>query len=148
LKTNTIEAGVIANEKEGFVDITDELLRAIKDSGVTEGCAVVYCRHTTCGLILNEAEDGALDDLRERLAALVPEDHYYAHDDFGRRTQNLQDNERTNGRAHVAQMLIGGTSHAIPISGGDPLLGPWQRLLLFELDEPKERKVLFHIFGA
>lgn len=148
MKSSTIEACIVAERKESFVDITDDLLRAVKDTGVTEGCAVVYCRHTTCALIVNEAEDGALEDLRRRLSALIPQDHYYAHDDFGRRTQNMQEAERSNGRAHVAQMIIGGTSHAIPISGGDPLLGPWQRLFLFELDEPKERKVLFHIFGA
>lgn len=148
MRNNTIEVQVLAEERESFVDITDELLRAVKDSGVTEGCAIVFCRHTTCGLIVNEAEDGALEDVRRRLSALIPEDDYYAHDNFGRRTQNLQEGERSNGRAHVAQMIVGGTSHAIPISAGDPLFGPWQRLLLLELDEPKERKVLFHIFGA
>ena len=147
MKTNTIEVDVVADAKESFIDITDELLRAIKDSGLTNGCAVVYSRHTTCALIINEAEDGALEDLRRRLSRLVPETEYYAHDDFARRTQGMQESERKNGRAHVAQMIVGGTSHAIPIVGGDPLFGTWQRLFLFELDEPKTRKVVFHLFG-
>ncbi len=146
MKTKTTEVEVVAPHKDSFVEMTEELLRAIKDSAVTEGCAVVYCRHTTCAVIINEAEDGVLDDLRRRLQVVVPDGHY-AHDDFERRTQNMQESERSNGRAHVAQMILGGTSHAIPIAGGDPLLGAWQRLFLYELDDPKARKVLFHIFG-
>jgi secondary thiamine-phosphate synthase enzyme len=145
--STTIEVQVQAPHKESFVDITEDLVRAVKDSGVTEGCAVVFCRHTTCALIINEAEDGALDDLRVRLSALVPTEVSYGHDDFERRTQNMHADERRNGRAHVAQMIVGGTSHAIPISGGEPLLGTWQRLFLLELDDPKQRKIVSHIFG-
>ena len=131
------------------VDLTDELRRAVKDAGVTEGCVVAFCAHTTCTLVLNELEDGALEDLRRRLEALVPGDAYYAHDDLERRRQNLEDgHERPNGRAHVAQVLLGGSSHAIPVTNGEPVLGTWQRLLLLELDEPRERRVVFHAFGV
>jgi thiamine phosphate synthase YjbQ (UPF0047 family) len=44
-------------------------------------------------------------------------------------------------------MLMGATSHAIPVIAGEPAFGQWQRLILLELDEPKERQVLFHVFG-
>ncbi|MGH2683647.1 MAG: secondary thiamine-phosphate synthase enzyme YjbQ [Actinomycetota bacterium] len=131
------------------VDLTDDLRAAVKDSGVTEGCVAVFCAHTTCTLILNELEDGALDDLRRRLDHLAPADVYYGHDDLERRRQNLQEgHERPNGRAHVMQMLLGGSSHVIPVIGGEPALGRWQRLLLLELDEPRERQVVFHAFGV
>ena len=132
-----------------FVDLTEDMRRAIKDAGVTTGCAVAFTAHTTCALMINEWESGALEDFRRRLAALVPADDAYLHDDLERRTENVDEaHERPNGRAHVAQMLLGGTSHAIPVASGEPLLGPWQRLLLIELDEPKERRVIFHVFGA
>ncbi|MGH2735047.1 MAG: YjbQ family protein, partial [Actinomycetota bacterium] len=88
MKSRTIESVVRAEARGSFIDVTDELMRAIKDAGVTEGCAVAYCRHTTCGLLINEMEAGALDDLRRRLETLVP-DGYFAHDDLDRRTQNL-----------------------------------------------------------
>lgn len=140
---------VTAAGRLGVVDLTDELLRAVKDAGVTEGCVVAFCAHTTCTLVLNELEDGALDDLRRRLDALVPGDAYYAHDDLERRRQNLEDgHERPNGRAHVAQILLGGSSHAIPVIDGQPALGQWQRLILIELDEPRERRVMLHAFGV
>jgi secondary thiamine-phosphate synthase enzyme len=130
-----------------FVDLTDDLRSAIKDSGVTEGAAIAFCAHTTCTLLINENEDGALHDLADRLTALVPVDTYYAHDDLKRRTQNLEPHERQNGYAHVSQMILGGTSHAIPIQDGEPMLGRWQRLLLLELDEPRDRSILIHVSG-
>ncbi len=149
MKATTTTIRVQPRERLDVLDLTDELRRAIKDSGVTEGCAVAFCAHTTCALLINEWEDGALDDLRRRLDSLVPANVYYAHDDLERRTQNLQEgHERENGRSHVAQMIVGGSSHAIPVSGGEPLFGRWQRLLLLELDEPKDRDVVFHVFGG
>ncbi len=148
MKASTSSIQVLPERRRAFVDVTDALRRAIKDSGVTTGCAVAFCSHTTACLLINEWEDGALDDLQGRLEALVPSDVYYAHDDLDRRTQNLQEgHERENGQAHVTQMIVGGSSHAIPVISGEPSFGQWQRLLLLELDEPKERTVVFHVFG-
>ena len=149
MKSTTQTIQVRPAARLDVVDLTDDLLRAIKDSGVTEGCAVVFCAHTTCALLINEWEDGVLEDLRTRLQTMVPGNIYYAHDDLERRTQNLQEgHERENGRSHVTQMIVGGTSHAIPVGAGEPLFGRWQRLLLLELDEPKDRDVVFHVFGG
>jgi secondary thiamine-phosphate synthase enzyme len=148
VKSTTLTIEVLPESRHHFVDLTDELRRAIKDSGVTYGCAVAFCAHTTCALLINEWEDGALDDLRHRLETLVPGNIYYAHDDLERRTQNLQEgHERANGQSHVSQMLLGATSHAIPVTAGEPAFGQWQRLLLLELDEPKTRSIVFHVFG-
>jgi secondary thiamine-phosphate synthase enzyme len=148
VKSLTADVRVAAEARMGCVDLTDALRRTVKDSGVVEGCCVAFCAHTTCALILNEWEEGVLEDLKSRLETLVPEGEYYAHDDLSIRTQNLvEGEERRNGQAHVAGMIVGGTSHAIPVSGGDPLLGRWQRLFLLELDEPKERTIVFHAFG-
>jgi secondary thiamine-phosphate synthase enzyme len=148
VKATTTTVRVLAEGPRAFVDLTDELRRAIKDSGVTTGCAVAFCSHTTACLLINEWEEGALHDLQTRLDAMVPEDVYYAHDDLERRTQNLQEgHERKNGQSHVTQMVVGGTSHSIPVIAGEPSFGQWQRLLLLELDEPKDRSVVFHVFG-
>jgi len=150
MKSATLTIRVRPAERLDMVDLTDDLRRAIKDAGVTDGCAVAFCAHTTVALLINELEDGVAADLRTRLEALVPGDTYYAHDDLDVRTQNLiqGEQERPNGRSHVSAMIIGGTSHAIPVSAGEPVLGRWQRLLLLELDEPKDRDVVFHVFGA
>jgi secondary thiamine-phosphate synthase enzyme len=144
--TTTIE--VAASARYTYLDLTEDLERAIKDSGVTEGAAIAFCAHTTCALLINEWEEGALEDLRNRMIHLVPDDVYYAHDDLARRTQNLDEShERRNGPAHVKAMVLSASSHAIPVSAGEPMLGRWQRLILFEMDEPKDRQVVFHLFG-
>lgn len=130
------------------LDITEDLERAVKDSGVTEGCAVAFCTHTTATLVLGEFENGLLEDFRKRLVELAPPDAYYAHDDLTRRTQNIGDwYEPINGHSHIAHMIMGGASHTIPVGAGRPLLGRWQRLLLVELDENRHRELIFHVFG-
>ena len=148
MKSATTAVEVTAPGRHTYLDLTDELERAIKDSSVTDGAVVAFCPHTTCALLINEWEDGALRDFRERVLRLIPQDAYYAHDDLDRRTQNLaESHERQNGHSHVTSMLLSATSHAIPVSSGEPMLGRWQRLILFEMDEPKVRRIVFHAFG-
>jgi secondary thiamine-phosphate synthase enzyme len=146
VKSSTTTVTVAAPERYEFLDLTDELRRAIKDSGVTEGAAIAFCAHTTCALLINEWEQGAMADFRRYLTDLVPHDGvYYQHDDF---TQNMHEDERANGHAHVKAMLLSASSHAIPVIDGEPGFGTWQRLIFFEMDEPKDRRITFHVFGA
>ena len=149
MKSSTTTLTVAAQERYAFLDLTDDLKRAIKDSGVTEGAVIAFCAHTTCALLINEWEDGAHADFLRHLADLVPDDGvYYQHDDFDIRTQNLNPDERQNGHAHVKAMLLSATSHAIPVIDGEPGFGTWQRLIFFEMDEPKDRTITFHVFGG
>ena len=144
--TTTVE--VSAAERYEYLDLTDDLRRAIKDAGVTDGAAIAFCEHTTAALLINEWEDGAMADLRRHLIEQIPHDGvYYAHDDFEVRTQNMNEDERKNGHAHVKAMMLSATSHAIPVVAGEPAFGRWQRLIFLELDEPKERRITFHVFG-
>ena len=139
---------VVAHARYSFIDLTLELHRAVSRSGVHDGLVVAYCGHTTCSLLLNEWESGVHADLVRRIQTVVPDDCYYEHDDLSVRTQNLTDDERSNGSAHVAQMLMGSSSHTIPVEAGAATLGRWQRLFLFELDEPRPREVRFHVYGS
>jgi secondary thiamine-phosphate synthase enzyme len=149
MKTVATSLTVRPEERYAFLDLTDDLRRAIKDAGVTDGMAVVFCAHTTCALLINEWEDGALQDFRRHLTELVPHDGvYYRHDDFELRTQNMHPDERKNGHAHVKSMFLSATSHAIPVTAGEPVLGTWQRLIFFEMDEPKDRTIAFQVIGS
>jgi secondary thiamine-phosphate synthase enzyme len=147
VKVTTTDITVAAQRRMAWIDLTDDLRRAVKDSGVVDGCAIVYCAHTTCAVLINENESGALEDVQRRLDALIPAGAYYAHDDFMRRTENLIEGERINGQAHVIQMLLSATSQSIPVRGGEALLGQWQRVLLWELDEPKPRTIHLQVWG-
>lgn len=141
------EFHVQAPASPGLVDITDEIERAVARSGVRHGLVNVFCRHTTCGILINEHEDGLTEDFIAAAAALVT-DGYFAHDDLSRRTQNLQGpDEPPNGAAHVKQMLFGATSQTVPVVDGALALGTWQRVLFVELDEPRPRKLLITVLG-
>jgi len=148
VKSATTTVTVTVPERYAYLDLTEDLERAIKDAGVTDGAAIAFCAHTTCALLINEWEDGALADFRRHLIGTVPEGLYYQHDDFAIRTQNMHEHERKNGHAHVKSMLLSATSHAIPIVSGAPGFGTWQRLIFLEMDEPKDRAVTFHVFGS
>lgn len=137
-----------ADRRLGFVDLTDDLDRVAKDAGVWEGACLAFCRHTTCALVINEWEDGALEDLRAHIEKAIPPSAYYAHDDHTKRTQNITPAERRNGAAHVAAMLMGGASLIVPVRRGTLHLGRWQRVILVELDEPKERSIAVQFLSS
>jgi len=129
-----------------FVDITDDVRDALRRSGVREGFVVVFSRHTTAAIRINEAEPLLLQDMEAMLARIAPNGVYYRHNDLSIRTVNLTDNEDLNGHSHCQHLLMG-ASEAIPCAGGELLLGTWQRIFLVELDCPREREVVVQIVG-
>lgn len=135
-------------ERCGFMDITDHLREAVAQSGIDNGAATAFCAHTTCSLLINEWEDGAHHDLRSAVDKLIPPLAYYRHDDLTVRTQNLQEEEPVNGHAHVAQMFVGATSQSVPVINGAVVLGRWQRMMLLELDRPRDRDIYFTVIGS
>ena len=132
-------------------DITDEVTDAVRESGVIDGIACVYSPHTTCCVRVNEFEAGFLEDFTLLLRRLVPHggEHYYAHDDWDRRTENLcaEDREIGNGHAHCMSMLLGSAGESIPVRGGELALGTWQRILFVELDRERDRRWLAQVVG-
>ncbi|HXQ87267.1 MAG TPA: YjbQ family protein, partial [Gaiella sp.] len=74
-------------------DITDHVQEAVQESGVRDGVCCVYSPHTTCSVRVNEYERGFLEDFSVLLRRLVPTEHYYAHDDWDRRTENVSEED-------------------------------------------------------
>lgn len=130
-----------------FVDLTALVREVTRRSGVRHGQVTVYTPHTTTSVVINESETGFLNDFRRRLELVVPEDVYYEHDDWEVRTENVQEDEFINGQSHVRQLLVGCTSVTIPVVEGEVLLGQWQRVMLVELDQARDRRVVFHAQG-
>jgi secondary thiamine-phosphate synthase enzyme len=131
-------------------DITDEVREAVAESGIRDGIACVYSPHTTCCVRVNEFEQGFLEDIASMLRRLVPNDSYYAHDDWDRRTENFcqEDMEVPNGHAHCMAMLLGTAGESVPVCEGDLALGTWQRVLFIELDRQRERRWIVKVVGA
>src|SRR3954468_8486078 len=121
---------VSTEQPQQLVDITDRLAEAVAATGVVDGAVLVYCPHTTCGLAVNEAEDGLHEDLAAVLEELAPRKRPWAHDDMSRRTQNLSpgESEQTNGWSHIRALLATAPSLTFPVAGGRLALGRWQRV--------------------
>ncbi len=131
-------------------DITGEVQEAVAASGIKNGICNVYSPHTTCSVRVNEFESGFLEDFAVLLKRLVPSDHYYAHDDWDRRTENLcpEDMDVGNGHAHCMSMLMGPAGESIPVREGELCLGTWQRVLFLELDRERDRRWLVQVVGV
>lgn len=115
-----------------IIDITNEVEELVKKSEIDDGIALVYTRHTTTGLVINEAERGLLEDILNVIQKIVPPDSY-KHD----RIDN-------NADAHLRATLLG-NSVVIPVSNKKLELGTWQRILFVELDGPRTRRVLVKV---
>ncbi len=131
-----------------FWDLTELTREVTARSGVRHGQVTVYSPHTTTSIAVNESETGVLNDLRRLLDQAIPVDRYYEHDDHELRTENLQEDEFLNGHAHCRQMLVGSPSVTIPVVEGEVVLGQWQRILFAELDQARDRRVIFHVQGV
>ena len=129
-----------------FVDVTDEVLKLVRESGVSNGNVLVYSTHTTCSVIINENEPLLLKDMEHFLDRTAPKDMYYGHNDFAIRTVSVRPNECPNGHAHCQHMVLG-TSETVPVIDGRPLLGEFQRIFVIELDEPKPRRIAVQVSG-
>jgi len=131
-------------------DITEEVRDLVRQSGIQDGICSVYSPHTTCSVRVNEWERGFLEDFAVLLKRLVPTEHYYAHDDWDRRTENVceEDMKIGNGHAHCMSMLLGPAGESIPVNDGELALGQWQRVLFLELDRERDRRWLVQVVGV
>jgi secondary thiamine-phosphate synthase enzyme len=147
LRTLTRVLSVDTERHIEFVDITEEVRRCVAESGVRDGFVVVFSRHTTAGIRINEHEPLLLEDMAKLLEQIAPAGADYRHDDFSVRTVNLTPNERVNGHSHCRSLLLG-ASETVPLAAGELLLGRWQRLFLVELDGPNRREFIVQIVGG
>jgi secondary thiamine-phosphate synthase enzyme len=129
-----------------FVDITDQVEEIVSRSGVANGQALVFCRHTTAAVRVQEAEPLLLEDMIAFLQRLAPREAAYRHNDFRVRTVNMTENESPNGHSHCQHLFLG-ASETVPVNAGRLTLGRWQRLFLIELDHPRRREVHVQVMG-
>lgn len=130
-----------------FIDLTEEVREHARRSGVEHGQALVFSRHTTAGVLINEHEPLLLEDLARTLDRLADPRERYQHDDLTRRTVNLVENEPANGHSHCQQLTVG-CSVTLPILEGELALGRWQRVFLLELDEARARELILQVWGV
>ena len=146
MKASTFCIKLDTTKAPEFVDLTDRLCGYVSDSKVLNGFAVVYSKHTTAAIRINENEPLLLNDMTAFLEKVASRNGDYQHNDFSIRTVNMTPEECPNGHAHCQHLLLG-TSENIPIVNGQLQLGRWQRVFLIELDMPRPREVVVQILG-
>ncbi|MFZ0110858.1 MAG: secondary thiamine-phosphate synthase enzyme YjbQ [Pseudolabrys sp.] len=123
----------------GFIDITDNAVNFIEDIRAGEGALLIYLRHTSASLTIQENADPDVQvDLITALDRLAPENVDWIHDAEG----------PDDMPAHLKAMLNGVSLH-VPLTGGKLALGTWQAIYLIEhRRNPHSREVMFQFIGS
>ncbi len=120
--------------KEGFIDITDKVRDAVRQSGVFDGMATVYCPHTTAGVTINEnADPDVVSDMLLALDRTYPDRVEFRH-------------VEGNSAAHLKASVIG-SSVTVMIDDGKLVLGRWQGIYFTEFDGPRTRRFSVKVIG-
>lgn len=120
------------------VDITKDVQKAVRDSGLKNGIATVFVSGSTAAVTTMEFEPGLVEDFPRMLERVSPPGITYEH-------QNTWQDD--NGRSHVKASLVG-PSLSVPFVDGLLTLGTWQQVVFVELDiRPRARKIVVQIVG-
>jgi secondary thiamine-phosphate synthase enzyme len=136
-ETFTVQTG----ERIELTDVTEHILALVRGSGVREGIVSLWSMHTTCAVFMNESQKALHADIKRLLELMVDRDAGWMHND-----PDHSDCDRSNADAHLRAMLLG-HSLTVQVSGGDVVLGQWQRVLVAELDGPRSRTLRVQIMG-
>jgi secondary thiamine-phosphate synthase enzyme len=126
---------VPTRERNQFVEITAEVRRTVRQSGVQRGYAVVYCPHTTAAITINEnADPDVVHDMLLWLERTIPQQQPGFRHGEG------------NSDSHIKASLVG-SSATVLIENGDLVLGRWQGVYFCEFDGPRTRTVHVQVMG-
>ena len=146
MKVKNFSLKVDTKDAPQLIDITDWVKGCVAESKVSNGMVLVYSRHTTAAVKINENEPLLIEDIAEFLERIAPRDAYYRHNDFSIRTVNMTEDESPNGHAHLQHLMLG-CSETIPLIDGKIPFGQWQSIFFIELDHPRPREVMVQIVG-
>ncbi len=123
--------------RRGFVNITQEVSSAVRESGVEEGLCLVNAMHITASVFVNDDEPGLHRDFDDWLEALAP------HEPVSSYRHNSGED---NADAHLKRQIMG-REVVLAITGGRLDLGPWERVFYGEFDGRRRKRVLVKIIG-
>ena len=123
-------------KKQDFVRITDDVAKAVAESGVKEGMVLVSAMHITAAVYVNDWEDGLIEDFQEWLEKLAPSGRPYRHHQTG----------EDNADAHLKRTLMG-HQVIVPITAGKLDLGPWEQVFYAEFDGQRRKRVIVKVMG-
>ncbi|MCL2061186.1 MAG: secondary thiamine-phosphate synthase enzyme YjbQ [Firmicutes bacterium] len=137
MKTLRKELIINTPTRRAFINITQDVQKAITESGVQEGLVLVNAMHITASVYINDAEDGLLSDYEKWLEKLAPEKPHsqYAHNGY-----------EDNADAHLKRQIMG-REVVCAITNGKLDFGTWEQIFYAEFDGKRNKRVLIKIIG-
>lgn len=136
MKTHTEYLYFNTTKEMDFINITNDVEKAIKKSGIKDGLCLINPMHITSAVYVNDAEQGLIEDISKWLEELAPRKLDYKHHQTG----------EDNADAHLKRMLMG-HQVTMPISNNSLELGTWEQIYYAEFDGQREKRVLIKIIG-
>jgi len=118
-----------------FINVTERVRAAVRQSGIREGLCLVSAMHITAAVYVNDEEPGLKRDISAWADRLAPPGDYEHH-----RTGE------SNGDAHLKNLLLG-HQVILPVTQGDLDLGPWEQVFYAEFDGQRRKRVIVKILG-
>jgi secondary thiamine-phosphate synthase enzyme len=132
---------VETDDRIELVDLTERIMELARRVGVREGVVSLWSMHTTCAVFINENQSALGKDIKRFLEQMVARDAAWVHND-----PDHSDCDRMNADSHLRALLLG-HSMTLQVSGGEVVLGQWQRILMAELDGPRARSLRVQVMG-
>jgi len=120
-----------------FINITPEVEKCLKESGIKEGFVLCNAMHITASVFINDDEAGLHQDFEAWLEKLAPEKPYsqYRHNGF-----------EDNADAHLKRTIMG-REVVVAVTNGRLDFGPWEQIFYGEFDGKRKKRVLIKIIG-
>ena len=126
-------------QRMAFLNITDQVQDALKDSGIKDGLALINAMHITASVFINDDEPGLHEDYArwlEELAPFDPSPQRYHHNRTG----------EENGDAHHKRQIMG-REVVVAVTNGKLDFGPWEQIFYGEFDGRRKKRILIKIIG-
>ena len=123
--------------RRDYINITPEINKCLKESGIQEGLVLVNAMHITASVFINDDESGLHQDFEVWLEKLAPEKPHsqYKHNGF-----------EDNGDAHLKRQIMG-REVVVAVTNGKLDFGPWEQIFYGEFDGKRRKRVLVKIIG-
>jgi len=143
MKSHRQELTLRVPSRVGFVNLTPQVERAVRDSGVREGLCLVNSMHITSSVFINDDEEGLKQDYTRWLEALAP---FNPGADPARGGYLHNRTGEDNGDAHHKRQIMG-REVVVAITAGKLDFGPWEQIFYGEFDGKRDKRVLIKIIG-
>jgi len=123
-------------DRRGYINITPDVERELRESGIREGLCLVNAMHITASVYINDDEQGLIQDYDEWLEQLAP------HEPVSRYRHNRTGED--NGDAHHKRQIMG-REVVVAVTDGKLDLGPWEQIFYGEFDGRRRKRVMVKI---